>query len=295
MQSINMPEANMSPVSRTAFQFTLTSEANERLDALVSSGFAPNRSFAVEMLILGVDEGSDEESEAPAGTKPAATSWLDGTWDEHLARILTQHGKRSTTGHTILITGPGSYEAEYKACRDAFGDGETSFASIDLEGRMLIAGTGGGSNGFFGNMRPAVPFRPVVEKASGATSIAESLDLIPFKKKDGVALNDLREILTGLVSIRGLGLGTATRLLAVKRPDQFLPVNGANLEHVCARIRRVRSDSPAHRVGDYVDLIAAIRDTEWFNSPAPSKGTEGRWIWFARVAMLDARLYAVKA
>ncbi len=279
----------MTPVSRSAFQFTLTTEANGRLDELVSGGFARNRSFAVEKLILAA---AGDETSGSASTIEG--SWLDGTWEQHRDRIISQHGMQSTTGHTILVWGPGSYEAEYKACRAAFGDADDSFSSLGVAERKLIAGTGGGSNGFFGNMRPAAPFRPVVLKQTGAATIASHLDKIPLAKTEAVSLSELRVALDGLVSILGLGLGTATRLLAVKRPDQFLPVNGANIEHVSKNIRRVRSESVANRVRDYVALIAAIRDTEWFDSKAPPKESAYRWLWFARVAMLDARLYAVK-
>jgi hypothetical protein len=278
----------MSRPSRTAYQFTLTLEANERLDQLVDAGFAPNRSFVLEKLILGTS------AQSPSPSPKRKGAWVDGSWEEHRDRILEQDKKPSTTGHIIRITGQGSYEDEYKACKAAFGDGTSSFAALDVEDRKLIAGTGGGSNGFFGNMRPAAPFRPVVEKPAGAAKIAAFLDRIPLDKKEQVPIDDLRGVLTGLVSIPGLGLGTATRLLAVKRPDLFLPVNGANIRHICARIRRVRADSPVHRVGDYIDLMAVIWETTWFLSDSPPKGTDNRWIWFARVAMLDALLYAVE-
>lgn len=85
----------------------------------------------------------------------------------------------------------------------------------------------------------------------------------------------------------GGGIGNATRLLAMYRPDQFLGINGGNSQTVRAAFRLKRQIS----VESYWDdIILPIRSTEWWNAPPPADLLELQ-IWLGRAALLDAVYY----
>jgi hypothetical protein len=60
--------------------------------------------------------------------------------------------------------------------------------------------------------------------------IAENLDRIQL---DGlVPISQLQGYLELMLQLRGVAIATATRLLAVKRPDCFLPVTGRSKRQI---------------------------------------------------------------
>lgn len=85
------------------------------------------------------------------------------------------------------------------------------------------------------------------------------------------------------------GIGTATRLLSMKRPDQFLCVNVANLKSLANDIgRRNKTTITYEQYWD--EIVALTMDAPWWKSPAPQSGP-ARQAWNARAAMLDAIFY----
>ncbi|WBA55416.1 hypothetical protein O7C57_11090 [Providencia sp. 21OH12SH02B-Prov] len=87
------------------------------------------------------------------------------------------------------------------------------------------------------------------------------------------------------------GVGIATRLLSMKRLDQFICYNEQNkkglAEEFCLSKRNLNYE-------EYWDLIIErIMDTPWWNSEWPSSGIE-RSAWQGRVAMLDVLFYKEK-
>ncbi|HHO0145358.1 NgoFVII family restriction endonuclease [Providencia stuartii] len=87
------------------------------------------------------------------------------------------------------------------------------------------------------------------------------------------------------------GVGIATRLLSMKRPDQFICYNEQNkkglAEEFCLSKRNLNYE-------EYWDLIIErIMVTPWWNSEWPSSGIE-RSAWQGRVAMLDVLFYKEK-
>jgi hypothetical protein len=81
-------------------------------------------------------------------------------------------------------------------------------------------------------------------------------------------------------------MGAATRLLAVKRPDRFLVITGANKRPI-----REGLEHPANLEG-YLRLHKYIWSLPWFDTPKPDDADECR-VWRARVALLDVLFYEV--
>jgi hypothetical protein len=90
----------------------------------------------------------------------------------------------------------------------------------------------------------------------------------------------LKQALDGRKSI-----ASASRLLAMKRPDFFLSFNKANA--------KVAGDLGIGAIDDfnnYWHLIEAIHECDWWQSPEP-QSEEEKFIWNARAAFIDSLYY----
>lgn len=89
-------------------------------------------------------------------------------------------------------------------------------------------------------------------------------------------------------SLTGHGLPTATRLLAMKRPDYFLVYNRANESGLSVRL--------GYKVGrqDYEgywdSILEPVFQSNWWTAPPPTGAIEQQ-IWNGRMAMLDVFFY----
>jgi hypothetical protein len=174
----------------------------------------------------------------------------------------------------------GSYLQEVEVCQAAFA-AEPSYAKMSVQDRMLVAGWGPRSTGYFGRMTGAGHFKNMTKERP--SEVGKHLDRIPMGR--AITIAQARECLNGMISINGVGLGAATRLLTMKRPDVFLPANNASL----VEIRRVFGTSPS-TVDKYVALLQRVWGLPWFLAPIPKSTTSAR-MWRARVALLDAIFY----
>jgi hypothetical protein len=113
--------------------------------------------------------------------------------------------------------------------------------------------------------------------------IGRFLNAIPLL--GSVTLEAAHSYLEGMLGLSRVGIGAATRLLSVKRPDLFLPANNANKKKILAVFGR-HADS----TDKYLRNISEIWSYPWFVAPQPDDATEHR-IWRVRVALLDAILY----
>ena len=84
------------------------------------------------------------------------------------------------------------------------------------------------------------------------------------------------------------GVPTASRLLAIKRPDSFVCVNGGNK----GGLSKALAFSPSTLALDnyWERVIEPIRASPWYNEQDPD--TADRGLWECRVAMLDTIYYA---
>lgn len=141
---------------------------------------------------------------------------------------------------------------------------------------------------WFGRMSRVKNFKDVVENRCQPLSLA--LDAIPATGNvSREAYMEYVERYKGAFPSGGCGIGTATRLLAMKRPDWFLCLDAANKKRLCDDFKIPK----ALGYEQYWDsIIARIIDpqTIWWNAPEP-QDSEEREVWRARVAFLDAIYY----
>lgn len=168
--------------------------------------------------------------------------------------------------------------AEWKGVAGLLGSVEAAAANL-----------GGPEWGWFGSMKRATAFAKAVGLQDSA--IAQALDLIP--KRGAVTRAQFEKYVKTFKralpeSKASNPIATATRLLAMKRPDCFVCVDGGNK----SRLSKALDFRPTMlNLETYWDwVIEPIQQAPWYTAPRPvGADTE---LWDARVAMLDAIYYA---
>lgn len=165
-----------------------------------------------------------------------------------------------------------------------------SFSEMDLGIRKTIAGLPNDWNeqwGWFGSMSGAGYYHQAVNKNS--SHISDALDSIPLQgivsQADYSAYID--EFVKAFPNGRD-GVGLASRLLALKRPDQFVCLDSRNKKQLCKDFGIKQAGLDYDRYWD--DVVCRIMDSAWWNSPKPKKKV-AREVWMGRAAMLDAIFY----
>lgn len=219
-------------------------------------------------------------------TKPATLSKImPMEWKEYLAEVKKDkfHGFKDRLALIAEIRG-------YFQTHRHFND-------MDLDVRKGIAGLPGKSKtlenwAWFGSMKGAGTFAGLINAGNEAFSLA--LDEIPLvgeirrEHYDRFIARYLKAYKNGRD-----GLGTATRLLAMKRPDVFLCVDAQNLKKLAQDVGiKSRNQLGYERYWD--EVVERIMQSPWWQSPEPSSPLE-RDAWNARAAMLDAIFYEEKA
>lgn len=173
-----------------------------------------------------------------------------------------------------------------------------SFSDFSDEERKAVAGTlpesqksGSDLNrdwGWFGSMIGAGTFKNRINEND--QYLAKALDGIPHKGE--ISLKHYQDFVVSFrkafddVSHCG-GVPTASRLLAMKRPDVFVCICGPNISEASALLGFKKSKLDLENYWD--EVIEVVRETAWYNTDKPT-GSEGK-LWESRVAMLDAILY----
>jgi hypothetical protein len=170
------------------------------------------------------------------------------------------------------------------------------FLSINAPNRQRIAGVvrtlqNGIDFGWFGNMGSAGRFKGAISKND--SNLSQALDFIP--RTGAVSLNSYLDYITHFRKAlpKGGGIATATRLLAMKRPDTFVCIASANREALY-RAFGIRSNSfdPGNNWAKmyWDEIIQKIKGSNWWKAVAPNGGVE-RDVWDARAAFLDSLFY----
>jgi hypothetical protein len=85
-------------------------------------------------------------------------------------------------------------------------------------------------------------------------------------------------------------IGTATRLLCMKRPDFFICVNSANKKNLCDAFGL--SVSKFNKDIYWETILSQIFESDWYrNSKIDTENAEEKLVYGARVAFLDAVYY----
>lgn len=216
---------------------------------------------------------SSNESIAPIHTEIMSMSW-----DEYYRRVQDDpyHGYERRC-HLLDLA------------HNAFKEYE-SFSNMEIGLRKTIAGLPNDLNehaGWFGSMKGAGYYHQAIN--NNDARISRSLHFIPF---DGaVTRNHYDSYISEFVSAfpnGGHGVGIASRLLALKRPDYFVCLDSKNKSNLCNDFGIKSTNMTYERYWD--DLICRIHDSVWWNSPTPVSQLE-RKVWEGRAAMLDAIFY----
>lgn len=173
-----------------------------------------------------------------------------------------------------------------------------SFAKLSVSQRKAIAGTIGPNQslsgdiarewGWFGSMKAAGDFANRI--AENDEYLARAVDCIPHKgevkeQHYRTFVGHFRKAFRN--SLRKGGVPTASRLLAMKRPDTFLCVCGPNIRNVAARMNFSRTTLDLENYWDKV--VEVIRLSDWYNVDKPDD--RNGELWESRAAMLDAIFY----
>jgi HKD family nuclease len=174
-----------------------------------------------------------------------------------------------------------------------------TFASMSIEDRKGIAGYKNSETiewGWFGSMRGAGEFKGVV--GSSTSGFSNALEQIPLTG------NITREEYLAFVRYfvkafplkggkrTGHGLATATRLLAMKRPDYFVCLDAANKKQLFADFEISMNNHDYERYWD--EVVERIILSDWWNARRPTDEIESK-VWDGRAAMLDAIYYKPKS
>ena len=93
---------------------------------------------------------------------------------------------------------------------------------------------------------------------------------------------------------RDIGIGLATRLLALARPDRVVSLNGASWEGLAQIFPGIdRLDPTGSRgsvLGHYGRFLGQLYEEPWFDSKKPGRAFEQR-LWSMRAALLDCFVY----
>jgi hypothetical protein len=141
--------------------------------------------------------------------------------------------------------------------------------------------------GWFGSMIGAGKYYAAVKRND--IHLSQALGLVPL---DGIVTRAhynayLQEYKLAFPEGRH-GIATATRLLALKRPDQFVCFDKMNKTRLCEDFGIKASGMNYERYWD--EIVERIMDSPWWNSPAPTRPLELS-AWRGRAAMLDAIFY----
>jgi len=156
---------------------------------------------------------------------------------------------------------------------------------MPLADRQFIGGTSD-EGGWFGSMKGAGKFGQRLN--SNPASLDAALDHIPLS---GALKKTQFDAFTAAHQWKRAGVATASRLLAMKRPDLFVCVDSKNRYGIAEAFDV--SQSSLYDFPGYWDLMQRIWRCAWWRAPRPPQGVERR-IWDARAAILDSIYYKPK-
>jgi hypothetical protein len=167
-----------------------------------------------------------------------------------------------------------------------------SFRDLSVDERKFIAGMPnalpvdkGVDWGFFGSMKGAGKFKNrIIENDE---NISMALDEIPLSGH----INEMhyqRFLIHYKRAFKGNYLATATRLLAMKRPDVFVCLDSKNKSKLCEKFEIVKAGLDYDRYWD--EIILQIYDSQWWFNPNP-KNKKEKSVRDSRAAFLDSLYY----
>lgn len=223
---------------------------------------------------------------AGISAKAIASPLLGLNWDEYAKSV------RSTDHHDV------EKSLELLRIAQSWLTSQPSFRKLAPPQRKALAGVIGQREktdaelnrdwGWFGSMRGMGDFANRIK--DNDSYLARAIDSIPQK---GEVTRDHYDRFADLFvkafrnSQRTGKVPTASRLLAMKRPDVFLCISKPNLEQAASSMGFSKSTLDLENYWDRV--VEVIQSANWYNVEKPD-GPDGE-LWEGRAAMLDAILY----
>ncbi|WP_454652351.1 phospholipase D family protein [Bradyrhizobium liaoningense] len=144
--------------------------------------------------------------------------------------------------------------------------------------------------GWFGSMFGAGVFKKLMNANSPHLSKALDQIRVTGEVRRDAYMRFIELYVNAYVNGRH-GLATATRLLAMKRPDYFVCVDAANTRELCKAFGVRLAGHDYERYWDSV--VERILISQWWNSPRPAT-LRAAAIWDGRAAFLDSIFYKPK-
>lgn len=222
---------------------------------------------------------------------------LELSWKEYFNRVLKEDGEDHNyeKRKPVLSLMKSIFSRKYD-------DGTfVPFSDYSLEERKMIAGLPidvALSNGvkidcgLFGSMRGNGLFAHYIA-ASERTVVSKALDYIP--REGFIEYKHYKKFAHEIQSLDKVVLGSATRLLAMKRPDTFVCYDGKNAKQLSrdfenSNLLTMKASTEERFELYWSEIICRIRDSAWWNAPVPL-AREERFVWRNRVAFLDSLFY----
>lgn len=220
-------------------------------------------------------------NETPISLASMATSGQKMTWEAYISQ-LRSHSKDELDRRLSAI------QLAQKLMKKS-----EHFHQIAEDDRKFIAGLPNQSVysvanadwGYFGSMKPSLKFKKQIRLNNNL--ISSALDFIPHigpvTHDHFVRFTELFRRVCGNESI-----SSASRLLAMKRPDVFFCITNKNRDDMFADFGIKKGKMNYNRY--WSDVILEIQKSAWWNSKPGSSQFE-KDIFNARVAFLDALYY----
>jgi hypothetical protein len=208
---------------------------------------------------------------------PMNVPLLRMSWEEYFQRVAEEGVDVLTERRRVL-----------KKAAELFRSHD-HFDAMDAAARKGIAGFGPNEPtpwAWFGSMRGAGYFKQAIN--ANAPSISAALGEIPRDGdvNQGHYQNYVRLLKAGFPS-GGVDAPTATRLLAMKRPDYFACLTGKNRTGLC-RALRIPTHVTLHNYWDRI--VARLSDSVWWGAKEPEDDVQ-RDVWRGRAAFVDSLFY----
>ena len=152
-----------------------------------------------------------------------------------------------------------------------------------IENRRIIAGYD--PYGWFGGVGANGNFRRILANGTDTekTTIVRSINAAAGLELP-VRWKLLERRLNSLVAL-GPSMNVWGRLLCLVRPDLYCTIASESVRENLSAIFHIPKRR-IEQVDGYMELLAAIHDSPWFNSPRPNNATQAL-AWERRVALLD--------
>lgn len=282
--SINT-ETNILITSKSGDNVNLLNKIKEQIEFSwsIANGFSINELDEYRKIFLNQERkinslsstyGGQKEKNKPVYTVPVITM----NWNEYVEKVVNDQ-YHSVNERLRILERSNKYYNKY-----------INFEKMPAEIRKAIAGTYISITEmddwfYFGSMQGAGKFKNRILENDKNISIA--LDQIPLQGQ--ITKIHFEEYLRYFLKSSDVQpIATATRLLALKRPDIFLCLDSKNRSKLCKAFEIQYSGMTLEKYWD--EIIERIFDSEWWINPKPRNEFEQK-LRNNRSAMLDSLYY----